>query len=125
MFRQPDGQFTVAAEVGRSRLSFILDTGASTVVLRAEDAARLGLATKKLVFDIPVSTANGHTLAAATNLPELRVGGIVETDIEALVARPGSLHGNLLGMSFLNRLASFTFSNDRLVMRAVSARRAS
>ena len=117
VFRRPDGQFTVAGSVGDSRVSFILDTGASTVVLRAEDAARLGIAVKKLTYDIPVSTANGHTLTASVTLPNLRIGSIEETEVEALVARSGSLHQNLLGMSFLNRLASFTFSNDRLVMR--------
>ena len=117
VFRQRDGQFSIVASAGTVRLSFILDTGASTVVLRAEDAARLGIATRKLAYDIPVSTANGHALTAAVVLPLLRIGPIGERDVDALVAKPGALHENLLGMSFLNRLASFTFSQDRLVLR--------
>ena len=117
VFRQLDGQFSIVASAGKLKLSFILDTGASTVVLRAEDAARLGIPTKKLAYDIPVSTANGHTLTAAVTLPMLEVGPIAERDVDALVARPGALHENLLGMSFLNRLASFTFSQDRVVLR--------
>ncbi|MDX7952312.1 TIGR02281 family clan AA aspartic protease [Lichenihabitans sp. Uapishka_5] len=117
VFRQPDGQFSIVAEAGKLRLPFILDTGASTVVLRAEDAVRLGIATRKLSYDIPVSTANGHALTAAVTLPGLAVGSIHERDVDALVARPGALHENLLGMSFLNRLASFTFSRDRVVLR--------
>ena len=117
VFRRPDGQFTVAGEMGRSRIAFVLDTGASTVVLRAEDAARLGIPVKKLTYDMPVSTANGHAMTAEVVLPELRIGDIAERDVEALVARAGSLHQSLLGMTFLNRLASFTFSDDRLVLR--------
>jgi aspartyl protease family protein len=117
VFRRPDGQFDVAGTVGTTRVGFVLDTGASTIVLRAEDARRLGLPIGKLVYDIPVSTANGHALTAAVVLPELRIGGIVERDVDALVAKAGALHENLLGMTFLNRLASFTFSNDRLVLR--------
>lgn len=117
VFRQPDGQFSLSAEVGHDHVSFVLDTGASTVVLRAEDAARLGIPIKRLTYDIPVSTANGHALTAAVELPDLRVGTIRETGVEALVARPGSLHQSLLGMTFLNRLTSFTFSDDRLVLR--------
>jgi aspartyl protease family protein len=117
VFRQPDGQFTLVAQAGRTRVSFVLDTGASTVVLRAEDAARLGIPVKTLAYDMPVATANGHAMTAAVTLPELRIGDIVETDVDALVARKGSLHQNLLGMTFLNRLASFTFANDRLVLR--------
>lgn len=117
VFRRPDGQFTIGGDVGKSRITFIFDTGASTVVLRAEDAVRLGIQPKKLSFDMPVSTANGHTMTAAVTLPELRVGSIVETDVEALVAKPGALHQSLLGMSFLNGLESFTVSNERLVLR--------
>lgn len=117
VFRQSDGQFSVVASAGAVRLPFILDTGASTVVLRAEDAARVGLSLRRLVYDIPVATANGHALTAAVTLPTLGVGSIVESEVDALVAKPGALHENLLGMSFLNRLASFTVSRDRLVLR--------
>ena len=117
VFRRPDGQFVATGSFGKARVSFILDTGASTVVLRAEDAARLGIPVQKLSFAMPVETANGHALTAAVTLPELRIGSIVERDVEALVARSGALHENLLGMSFLNKLQSFTVANDRLILR--------
>jgi aspartyl protease family protein len=117
VFRQFDGQFSLVAEAGAVRLPFVVDTGASTVVLRAEDAARLGLKARRLTYDIPVATANGHAVTAAVTLPALAIGPLVEHDVDALVAKPGALHENLLGMSFLNRLASVTFSRDRLVLR--------
>ena len=117
VFRRPDGQFTIAGQVGKGRVSLVVDTGASTVVLRAEDATRLGFQTKRLNYDMPVSTANGPTLTAPVTLTDLRIGGIVENRVEALVAKPGALNQSLLGMSFLNRLESFTVSNDRLVLR--------
>ena len=117
VFRRPDGQFVVTATAGRARLSFVLDTGASTVVLRAEDAARIGVPVARLAYTIPVSTANGRAMTAAVDLPQLKIGSIVEHDVEALVARAGALQENLLGMTYLNRLASFTVSNDRLVLR--------
>jgi aspartyl protease family protein len=37
--------------------------------------------------------------------------------VRALIARPGSLRENLLGQSFLERLASYTVENNKLVMR--------
>lgn len=123
VFRRPDGQFMLTVGVGSAHLSFVLDTGASSVVLRAEDAAKLKIAMKRLVFDVEVSTANGHTLAAETTLPSVSIGGIAEADVPALVARPGALHENLLGMSFLNRLESFTVTKDRLVMEGVGTTR--
>ncbi len=38
-------------------------------------------------------------------------------DVEALVAKPGSLNENLLGMSFLRRLASYDLNGDFLTLR--------
>jgi aspartyl protease family protein len=38
--------------------------------------------------------------------------------VTALVARPGALEESLLGMSFLERLKSYTVERDRLVLVA-------
>lgn len=117
VIRRADGQFVVNGAVSDRRMAFVLDTGASTVVLRAEDAAKARIALDRLVFDVQVATANGMARAAETILPRVSIGSITEHDVKALVARPGTLHENLLGMTFLNGLASYTVSNDKLVMR--------
>lgn len=117
VIRRPDGQFVVNGAVSGRRISFVLDTGASAVVLRAEDASKARIPVNRLTFDVEVATANGRTLAAETELPRLSIGSITQHDVKALVARPGALHENLLGMNFLNELSSFTVSNDKLVMR--------
>lgn len=117
ILRAPDGQFAVKALAGKARVDFVFDTGASAVVLRAEDAARLGLNPRALRYTVPVGTANGRTLAAEAVLPELSVGPVRERDVPVLVARPGALHTNLLGMTFLDRLGSYAVERDRLVMR--------
>ena len=117
VIRDANGQFTLRGSVGSTRLRFIFDTGASAVVIRAEDAARLGLKARQLSYDVDVSTANGHTLTAETNLPQLSIGSVTVRDVPVLVARPGALHENLLGMSFLNELASFSVADDKLVLR--------
>lgn len=117
VIRDANGQFTLRGNAGPTRLTFILDTGASAVVLRAEDAARLGIRTRQLTYDVDVSTANGHARTAETVLPLLSVGSVTVRDVAILVARPGALHENLLGMSFLNELASFTVADNRLILR--------
>lgn len=117
IIRRADGQFVVNGSVLGRRLPFVLDTGASAVVLRSEDAAKAHMPLGRLVYDVEVATANGRTLAAETVLPHLSIGSITQRDVKALIARPGALHENLLGMSFLNNLSSFTVSNDKLVMR--------
>ena len=114
--RRMGGEFAVTGRVNGARATFIFDTGASVVVLTAQDAKRAGLSTENLSFDVPVSTANGSALAAAVRIDELAVGPIVERKVRALVAKPGALEESLLGMSFLERLRSYTVERDRLVL---------
>jgi len=64
-----------------------------------------------------VSTANGTTYAAPVRLKSIAVGPLELRDVEALVAQPGNLNENLLGMSFLKRLRSYEFTGDFLTLR--------
>ena len=116
-FRRPDGGFTLDSSVGKVRVAFTLDTGASSVVLRWEDAVRLKIPVRSLNYDVEVMTANGRGLAAETVLPSLSIGPLTQVNVKALVEKPGALHENLLGMSYLNKLESFTVSNDKVVLR--------
>ncbi len=115
--RRLDGNFVVRMTANGTTLPFVFDTGASSVVVRAEDASRIGIATNNLAFTIPISTANGSALAADAEIDRLAVGHIVLLHVPALVTKPGVLRENLLGMSFLEKLDSFTVSGDRLVLR--------
>ena len=117
VFRRPDGGFTLDASVDKTRLSFTFDTGASAVVLRSEDATRLKIPVRQLYYDVEVMTANGRGLAAEVVLPSLAIGSLTQTNVKALVEKPGALHENLLGMSYLGKLESFTVTNDKLVLR--------
>jgi aspartyl protease family protein len=117
VIRRADGQFVVNGSVAGRRIPFVLDTGASAVVLRAEDAVKAKIPIDNLIFDVEVSTANGRAMAAEADIPRLSIGSITQRDVKALVARPGTLHENLLGMTFLSGLASFTVADDKLVLR--------
>jgi aspartyl protease family protein len=115
--RRMDGSFMVQGEVNGFEARFIFDTGASTVVLRAESAAALGFKPETLNYSVPVSTANGAALAAPVIIESLTVGTITERNVRALIARTGVLHANLLGMSFLERLGSYEVRGNRLILR--------
>lgn len=115
--RRSDGSFVLAGRVNGNEARFIFDTGASTVVLRAENAGALGVRPEALDYSIPVATANGGALAAPVTLDSLAIGPIVERNVRALVAREGTLHANLLGMTFLERLASYEVRGNRLILR--------
>src|SRR3954467_3097453 len=121
--RRADGSFTLAGQINDKTTRFVFDTGASAVVLTAEGAAASGFAPETLSFVVPVSTANGRTLAAPVTIDRIAIGPITERRIRALVAKPGVLHENLLGMTFLDRLASYEVRGNRLILRRPAAAR--
>jgi len=75
--RRLSGEFAIAGRVNAARVTFLFDTGASAVVLTAEDARRAGVETSRLVFDVPVATANGGAKAAEARLDQVAIGPIV------------------------------------------------
>jgi aspartyl protease family protein len=115
--RQENGHFVARGAANGVGLALLVDTGASTVVLKPADAERAGIDVTTLSFTTPVSTANGTTYAAPVRLKSVSVGPLEIRDVEALVAQPGALSENLLGMSFLKRLRSYEFSGDFLTLR--------
>jgi aspartyl protease family protein len=114
------GEFQIAAQLNGARASMVLDTGASAVVLTQEAAKAAGLPLEVLSYNVSVDTANGRTRAAAVTLDRVAVGNIVERSVPALIAQPGQLRTNLLGMSFLNRLESWEVRGDKLILRGGS-----
>ena len=108
------GDFAVTAHINGARVPMVLDTGASSVVLTQQAAKAAGLPIEVLNYSVNVDTANGRTQAAPVTLDRFAVGGLVERGVPALVAQPGQLKNNLLGMTFLNRLESWEVRGDRL-----------
>lgn len=116
--RRPDGHFMVKTETNGITLHMLVDTGASTVVLKPADAQKLGIDVERLRYGVAVQTANGTTYAASVRLRNLTVGNISLDNVDALVAKQGALKDNLLGMSFLSRLRSYEFTSDYLTLRS-------
>ena len=115
--KRGDGHFVARVAVEGAAVSMLVDTGASTVVLRQSDARLLGVDTRNLRYTVPVQTANGLAYAAHARLGEVAVGSITLRNVDALVAQPGVLKESLLGMSFLSRLRSYEFAGEFLTFR--------
>lgn len=109
--------FNVTALVNGARVDFVADTGATQVVLTPDDARRAGFNTGTLRYTVKSRTANGTGLFARVRLDSVRVGSITLRNVSAMVARDGKLWKSLLGMSFLQRLSSFQFRGDTLVLK--------
>lgn len=110
-----NGHFVSDIEIGGRSVKAMIDTGATNIALRYEDARDLGLLTQER-FDRRVSTANGVGQAMMVRLNDVRIGDVVVYDVEAMVLRPGVLSTNLLGMSFLRRLSRFEVRSDEVVL---------
>ncbi|RMD62666.1 MAG: TIGR02281 family clan AA aspartic protease [Alphaproteobacteria bacterium] len=114
--RDASGHFIVTATVDGAEVQFLIDTGATLVVLGREDAERVGLDPAALDYDARIETANGAIMAARVTLEEIRFGDLETFDIPALVTR-APLPASLLGMSFLNRLAGYEVGEEGLILR--------
>jgi aspartyl protease family protein len=115
--RRLDGHFFASVDINGESVTMIVDTGASSIVLRPEDAKKVGIDPDGLTYKVPVLTANGRTVAARVRLGKVSIGPLDRQNVDALVAKPGALSQSLLGMSFLSRLRSYEFSGDFLTLR--------
>jgi len=97
------GHFFAEASVNDVPMRFVVDTGASVVVLSAADASRLGVDWRKGQRRM-LQTANGATAGYLVKLDKVKVGGIELTNVEGIVLEQGLGAVGLLGMSFLNRV---------------------
>jgi len=111
-----NGHFQVRMEVNGATILALVDTGATTTVLTADDAERAGIATEDLLFTIPVMTANGQAMAAWSSIETLSIGPIERNRVPVLISQPGQLAQSLLGMQFLSSLSSFEMRGDRLIL---------
>jgi aspartyl protease family protein len=111
-----DGHYPAEARIEGRRIDFIVDTGASLVILRESDAARLGIRPMRSDYTATVSTANGQIKAARASLDRVELGGITVENVQALVLPDEALWKNLLGMSFLSRLKRYEVANGRMIL---------
>ncbi len=110
------GHFRVDARVDGRQLDFMVDTGASLVILRESDAAYLGIRPMPVDYRVTVNTANGKMKAAPAKLSRVEIGDIIVFDVLALVLPDEALSQNLLGVSLLSKLRRYEYANGRLVL---------
>jgi aspartyl protease family protein len=111
----PDGHFRIQAQVNGGRVTFMVDTGATDVVLAPNDARRIGIDPASLVFDQFAETANGTVSGAAIRLDSLVVGSIEMNGLPATV-NGADMSESLLGMEFLSRLHGWRVENGVLTL---------
>ncbi len=97
-------------------MRFLIDTGASDIVLAPEDARRIGIDMGALTYSRSYQTANGLGEGAPLRIDSLRMGPIWLTDVPASVNR-APMDTSLLGMSFLRQIGSFEIEGRRMRLK--------
>lgn len=114
--KEADGHFWATAYVNSMPVRFMVDTGATQVVLTERDARSIGINPDDLPRRARVSTAAGETQAGVVTLGRISVEGAEARDVQAIVM-DDRLDHSLLGMSFLNRFHNWKATRDEIVIR--------
>lgn len=109
------GGFFVQGRVNDTAIRFLIDTGASDIVLSPADAKRLGIDLTALHFNLRFETANGLVRGARHVVQKLEIGPIHLTDVPVMI-NGAEMRQSLLGMTFLRRMASLNFEGHRLTI---------
>lgn len=115
--RDRAGHYSAEFHLNNERVDGLIDTGASAIAINETTARRAGIRLNNSDFVYTVNTANGQTRAARAVLKTVRVGSIRVDNVEAVVLSDDALQGVLIGMSFMNRLRGFEYSNGSLLLR--------
>ena len=111
----PDNHFRLTLRINDVPVEFLVDTGASQVVLTREDAARVGLDPDSLAYIGSAMTANGEVATAPVRLDRVDLGDMRDTRVRASV-NSGEMNSSLLGMSYLGRFESIEIRRDMLIL---------
>ncbi|MCI2398167.1 TIGR02281 family clan AA aspartic protease [Aliiroseovarius subalbicans] len=110
-----DGHFYLVLRMNDTPVNFVVDTGASEVVLTLDDARRIGLDPAALTYTGRAFTANGEVRTAPARVAQVSLSGIRDENLRVSV-NEGDMDISLLGMSYLRRFEKIEISDDTLTL---------
>ncbi|WP_300438637.1 TIGR02281 family clan AA aspartic protease [uncultured Mameliella sp.] len=114
--RAPDGHYYINLQVNGAPVRFVVDTGATSMVLTQDAARRAGIDMDGLHFLTEAMTANGVVRTARVTLDEVALGPFTDSRVPAYV-NGGEMQNSLLGMSYLNLYHSLQITGGKLVLQ--------
>lgn len=114
--RARDGHFWMKARLNGVEVRFMVDTGASNIVLSPDDARRVGINTGILDYSGRATTANGVVSYARATISTLGLGDETFYDVPVTI-NGAEMNGSLLGMTVLREFSSIEFRGDMLILR--------
>ncbi len=113
--RGSDGHYYLTLTINDAPVRFVVDTGATSMVLTQADAARVGLSEQDVIFYSEAMTANGVVRTAPVRLDDVALGPFHDRNVRAFV-NEGEMTKSLLGMDYLSRFARLEINNGRLIL---------
>ena len=113
--RGPDGHYYLTLEINSEPVRFVVDTGATGMVLTLNDAERVGLTEDDMIFYSEAMTANGPVRTAPVRLDSVALGPFQDQNVRAFV-NEGEMSSSLLGMEYLSRFARLEITNGTLIL---------
>ena len=107
------GHFMTAGQINGKAVQFMVDTGATSVAMGAQDAERTGI-NFRTGQPVMMSTANGNVQGYRIKLDSVRVGDVEVFGVDAVVT-PQPMPYMLLGNSFLTRFQMLR-ENDQMTL---------
>jgi aspartyl protease family protein len=111
--RQPDGHFHATLRVNDAPVNFLVDTGATGIVLSRPDAIAAGIDMQDLVFTGRAKTANGIVRTAPVRIDTMSLGPVTDRNLRAWVT-DGDMRTSLLGMDYLGLWSRIAIEGDSL-----------
>jgi len=111
----PDNHFRLTLQINNVPVEFLVDTGATNVVLTQEDAQRIGFDPDSLSYIGTAFTANGEVATAPVRLDRVDLGDLRHQNVPATV-NGGAMESSLLGMSYLSRFRSIEITPNLLII---------
>ncbi|THD82971.1 TIGR02281 family clan AA aspartic protease [Aliigemmobacter aestuarii] len=112
--RGSDGHYHLTLTIDGTEIPFLVDTGATNVVLSQADARRLGIDPETLPYMGLAETANGTVRTAAVTLSDVALPPFHDPSLRAYVT-DGQMDGSLLGMDYLGRFR-IEIAGDRMIL---------
>lgn len=107
------GHYELTLGINGEQIPFLVDTGATHLVLTQADATRVGIDVDALRYFGQAQTANGTVGTADVRLDEIRIGDIIDRNVRAVV-NEGQMSQSLLGMSYLQEFGRIEIADNTL-----------
>jgi len=114
--KEIDGHFHLTVTINDRPIEFLVDTGASDIVLTRNDAAQVGFDPNTLDYWGMANTANGTVRLATIRLETVRLGEFIDKNIRASVNK-APMEKSLLGMRYLSKFRAIEISNDQMILK--------